>query len=753
MKLKKLIAILCALTFVFSSVIGYAEVSSSSLTTETLVGTKTVSCGVLDVAGLYNPIINVTVDTGNGGVVVNVFKNTTALWKQLVPEGETGTIDLTVDVASGEEISFTMTPEIAGKVPAVTYDFTYGDIYNPINTGKAPGGYSYTATNTKTLGDYVAAAEAGNVYAMYNYKRIPMTKSGDSWSVNPLQQYETGTLGDLNDRSAAQVGLSRTLATLGRYGGIPNIDIPITEAGVLKIDGDVPGIKMVGAVYKGVVTNIYKNGKKLWSSRVGDYSSVRYDEGYQNSYFNETIDVATKVKAGDIITFSFDAWLANYDDISFSLDISDVSLSYIDGDILGEAAEWLLANSDVYDAEKGLTYKKGEIQKNDMLAEDGKAYIAADVIEGKSETISESFNYADSGTGLKETYKPFNISTHVGQIKDSSLAFLPGTTKYTAQLIMNADDFAAANNPDSCGVITYEFKCKGSLSGDAVFKIGRVTGDTSWWADGIAGTGVYIDQNFGCRTVGGATVTPTYTYDDGWYRVKIEINVASKTAYISVNDAKTSGLVLKYLDSSSFTVKDCFRLQFRKSMVSPEEFYIDDVKVTYTEDSDFVYSEDLADEVESITKNGKIYYNICDLARANGKNALIQDGRFVVVYDGLATQLAYSELSRIAASACDDAILTEYGTKVDFANLGSRLRINVKLIETATADKETKVILAGYKNGVLVSADMKDYTVLAGQSSVDEFYDIDNALGYDAMSVFVWGTDMVPEADAGSISK
>ncbi len=761
MKVKRLIANLCALAVMMTAVVTYAEVGYSSGIATTLTKTETVSCGSFVSAGQFNPVIDVAVDSGNGGVAVKVFKNTTVIWKQYVPEGKNATIDLTVDGDIEDEIKFTMSPE-EGKTPAVTYNYAFGDKYNPVKTGTAPDYDTYTVKSQKSLPQYISEAASGSVYALYNYKRIPMSKSGSEWSVNVLASNGTGTLGsgDLNSRDAAKVKLSTTTATLGRFGGTPNIDIPVTEAGILKITGAVPGIVIADEnVYKGVFTNIYKNGEKIWSSRVGDDTSVKYDEGYKNSYFNENIDVVTKVDAGDIITFSFNSWHTHYDSSVYSVNISGVNLAYIEGEAMSDSAKWLFKNSDVYDARTQIVFRNGNLLYGtggpkylDMVSENSKIYIAADEIGSnisfdkiplKEETRRETFDYPDSETGLKETYKPFNISTFIGQIKDYSVAYIGGATNQTAMFVMDAEDFAAASNPSADGILTYEFLCKGDAGGDVTVKFGRKDGETAWYANGRDEAKFLLHPDFSCTAPGGEKVTPTYTYSDGWYRVKVEVDLSTGTVYMSVNGKRTSGVSLL-----SFDRIHLFRIQLRMDMATGENFYVDDAKITYAEDA-----AENGVWVESISRNGKTYYNLSELIEANGRNAKVVDGRFVVAYEGDAAQVSYSELSQITAAVSDDAVVTQYGTKVDFEKLENRLRVNVKLLNSATVNKAAKVILAGYKDGVLSSAEIKDYSVLAGDDYVEEFYEIDNTREYDTISVFVWGDNMTPEADAGSIEK
>lgn len=765
MRFNKHIAAICIITLLITSIAVYANVGNDSGTTVTLDKSETVSCGEITAAGCVNPIIDLTVASGNGGVTLKVLKNNAIAYTRFVPDGGAVTVDLTIDAQRGDEIKFSMTPEV-GKTPIVTYNYSFGDKYNPINTGRVPQDDNCTVKSQKTLGQYIADAANGNVYVMYNYKRIPMTKSGNRWYANLLTEYETGSLGAVNNRPKTVVWLTTTAATLGAYGGTPNIDVPVTEDGVIKISGEVPGIAAEqNGVYKGVVTNIYKNDNKVWSSRVGDYQSVRYDDGYKNSYFNEYADVVIKVKAGDIITFSFDSWHTEYG-YNYTADISDINIAYIDGDPMGESAKRFFKNSDVYDTKSQLIFKNGEllcddngVQRVDMISEDGKFYIAADEIGRsvnfanvpiKEETKREKFDYPDSGIRLGETYKPFYISGPIGQIKDGSLAYIGTENNPTAQFIMNAEEFNGASNPMSDGVVTYEFRCGGKLDGDISILFGRGEGTNTWWEngirDGLNSKLFRLHDDFSCEANGGTKVTPVYKYSDDWYRVKIDVDISNRKAYMSVNDVTTGAMQLP----TSWDVKDFFRIQLRKNMTTGEDFRIDDAKITYTEGI-----AENSDCVECVIRNDKTYYNICGLISANGKSFAVADDRFIVVFDGVKNQISYSDISRITARLSDDAVITEYGTKIDFDNMPSRIRVSVRLFEEAVDSKETTVILAGYKDDTLVYAERKKHSVSPGEDLAEEFFDIDNSLDYDTISVFVWGgySNMIPEANSEIIEK
>ena len=81
----------------------------------------------------------------------------------------------------------------------------------------------------------------------------------------------------------------------------------------------------------------------------------------------------TDVKTDDKITFLFNQWRRSSNDI---VDISNITLSYVSGNVLSETTRWKLNNSIVIDTEKGCVYSCGKCESADVFVKDGTTYIS-----------------------------------------------------------------------------------------------------------------------------------------------------------------------------------------------------------------------------------------------------------------------------------------------------------------------------------------------------------------------------------------
>ena len=93
------------------------------------------------------------------------------------------------------------------------------------------------------------------------------------------------------------------------------------------------------------MTKIYLNGRILWSNRVGSEQSLRWDDKYDEVYFLNNINAMAKVKSGDTLTFVFNKWRDDWND---NVDITDVKLMYVEGDVLSETTKWKLKKQHDY---------------------------------------------------------------------------------------------------------------------------------------------------------------------------------------------------------------------------------------------------------------------------------------------------------------------------------------------------------------------------------------------------------------------
>lgn len=193
------------------------------------------------------------------------------------------------------------------------------------------------------------------------------------------------------------------------------MEIPITKDGMIHISGKIPGISQwytehdaqydengnltssfYSQNYAGVCTNLYKNDEKLWSSRVGE-ASVKYDEEYDTSYFREDIDVVTRIKVGDVLRFSFDAWRSR----KFKADISYVTIDYIMGNPVSSATAQKLDNSLVFDLHSKQLTKNRIVTDADIVFKDKEAYLAGDEANEILGSVSGVDEYTQGGTVYK----------------------------------------------------------------------------------------------------------------------------------------------------------------------------------------------------------------------------------------------------------------------------------------------------------------------------------------------------------------
>lgn len=153
------------------------------------------------------------------------------------------------------------------------------------------------------------------------------------------------------------------------------IDIKVPKDGNLKLEGN---LYIKDGNSDGVLCKIYLNDKLLWSNRVGSERSLRWDDPFDEVYFLNKINAVANVKAGDVLSFTFNKWRDNYGDIT---DISDVKLKYISGEVMSKTTKWKLKNSTVIDTETKAMHKDGVNSTVNVSVKNGVAYIAKSDVE------------------------------------------------------------------------------------------------------------------------------------------------------------------------------------------------------------------------------------------------------------------------------------------------------------------------------------------------------------------------------------
>jgi len=286
---------------------------------------------------------------------VSVLKNSMVIWKQLILAGEPSILDIRALLNAGDVVDVEFTA-LNTTAPNCTLEDLYIGVYFTAPFVKASGsvGDNYNVISQTSLSDLIT--NPGDTKVRFYSKRfsreLPMTVSGDRW-VSSVEN-------DSGYFSASKVFPGN------HYDSV--MEITVNESGILHIDGDM----RVRENSDGVISKILLNDETVWSSRVGEERPVRWDEPYDVSYFSNNISVTLNVKKGDKLCFSFNQWRLTDND---TVDISNVMLKYIEGDLFSDTTKWKLNNSIVIDTQKH-TVKKGETEYDaDILINNGVIYI------------------------------------------------------------------------------------------------------------------------------------------------------------------------------------------------------------------------------------------------------------------------------------------------------------------------------------------------------------------------------------------
>lgn len=400
MKFKKIIAWACALAImlcgiaVFGTGVNEQSVASDEKSGVSINASETAVNYTAEKSARHRLLMNVSATGSDSGVTVKVYKNGKSVWMQYICKETDGCVDVRMLMNDGDTLIATLEAEDDASA-TVGYDYTIStyDGSVAVNSTFQNRGYSFDVLKSTKLTDYVANAKTNGtrLYAVHNGCEYDMTYSSSRnyWQVNVWKDIK-GSMGE------CYAFIYPTYVKLGWFSTSPTIDVPVERDGLIHISGSVPGIVQwlnendvtedeggnvtVGYYtqdYAGVCTSLYKNGEKIWSSRVGK-GSVRYDEEYDTSYFSEYIDVVEEVKEGDVLTFSFDQWRKSYKESRgscFTADISDVKIDYVSGDAISETTKKKLDNSLVFDLYSKQVTVDGETQSAEIVFRDGKPYL------------------------------------------------------------------------------------------------------------------------------------------------------------------------------------------------------------------------------------------------------------------------------------------------------------------------------------------------------------------------------------------
>ena len=342
-------------------------------------------------SGRYRIYGKISSDDKHGsGNVIRFYKNGEIVREQLCLSGEDTLIDLRmlcdkrdildieVEVAEYEGFNFSTWDLQIESIPGTVRDCE--------NTTTA--GYSYSVTESKTLSEYISNAEqmGTKLYTKIQSIRYPMKyeantgrweeTSLDKSGVTKIPKKPRETMEDYMNRTIiADAGYVTPSAVCATRNWTPNswtiIDVPITKSGKMLIDGNFKLTQEADAE----IAKVYLNDELVWSNRIGGEASIRFDEPYDTKYFIDNIHTILNVSAGDVLSFRFNLWRKQT--ATETIDISNVKLNYIEGNILSKTTKWKLNNAIVVDTQNGNVYVDGKYKSNAAYMENGTTYISA----------------------------------------------------------------------------------------------------------------------------------------------------------------------------------------------------------------------------------------------------------------------------------------------------------------------------------------------------------------------------------------
>ena len=342
------------------------------------------------VFGEVNPV-----DPKGDGTIIKVYKNDEMLRQWYFPAGKEGAIDFRLLAKEGDVIdveasirnyvghNYTEWSMDVSKVPSVI-----GNSIASTVLGSAAGVLSETL-----LSDYLGYNKPDNVRIYTTLYGIPYDMeynlAQQRWQLNekyvrqdninasngrvPLEEMvDQNAVDDNNYVSKTQIKTSSNPTS----NATTYIELPITKDGTIMVDGEV---KVSSSSKDGELVKVYLNDKVLWSNRLGEEASNRYDEPYENKFFLKDVHAVANVKAGDTLKFSFNRWRFAYS--GEYIDISDIKIKYIVGDVLSENTRWLLENSLIVDTLDKSMYINGKKQSADVYIENGTTYLSANSVK------------------------------------------------------------------------------------------------------------------------------------------------------------------------------------------------------------------------------------------------------------------------------------------------------------------------------------------------------------------------------------
>lgn len=322
-------------------------------------------------------------DRRSGGNVVRILRNNVEIWRQIIPKGEESTVDVRAYCLKDDKIDIEVSIYDYTGFNLTEWECEVSKFLTPVACkGSTSVGFSNTETKKFTLGSLIGEGTSGSArcYSIRRDMEYPM-------------EYDSAS-GRWKSTADDYGYVSSTDAMPGK-GATTCIDYKVTDTGIVRIAGDMN----ISTSSDGVLAKIYKNGELIWSSRVGEERSVRWDEPYDVSYFSHYCNVVADVSAGDTLTFTYDKWRNIKND---KVDLKNIEISYIGGTILSDTTKWKLSNSVLINTETEMMKAYGEDKRVGIVMIDDSVYIEADAADKVIGDNNEIYGIESDG----KTYMP-----------------------------------------------------------------------------------------------------------------------------------------------------------------------------------------------------------------------------------------------------------------------------------------------------------------------------------------------------------
>lgn len=322
-----------------------------------------------------------------GGVIVKLYKNGKRFWSQLCPDEGKSVVDVGVMCSKGDKIDIEVGVNEFGGYN--NYDWScsvkkYVGTYE--NTASTSMGENYHYIEKTALGSLIGAAQGTNGVNVYSIAKDvwnPMNynSSKSRWE-SPVKLSGEDTGGYIS-KTAVNPGVDTDSA----------IEWTVAKTGTIRLSGNVYAPES----NDGVVVDIYKNDKLIWSNRVGGTRLVKWDEPFDVAYVRQEINTVTNVKSGDKIVYIFDQWRNSAKD---DVDISDFEIGYVSGNVISDTTEWKIKNSVIIDTQTKRALIGGKTKATDALLLNDTSCISkadAETIFGKAAADASAINENYSG--------------------------------------------------------------------------------------------------------------------------------------------------------------------------------------------------------------------------------------------------------------------------------------------------------------------------------------------------------------------